>query len=164
MKFGLGFRKKLTGAELSIRLFQIVSLLPVLYILVASGYMALFTQKGVPEFLCSLGFSAIPRAEALGLSYLYSVTSGETAVCFCLLISALIVGVAANRLLKAKEKTAFTARVAYAALIGADLLIRLVPLSFNGAFGFWAAGCGFALRLICLALVTADLVFYKKSV
>ncbi|MBQ7638298.1 MAG: hypothetical protein IJS90_05325 [Clostridia bacterium] len=163
MKFGLDTRKKMTGANLSVYIFQITSLLPALYIVAASGYGALFTQRGPAGFLCSLGFCGIPRAQALGLSILYRAFSSEAAVCFALLIISLIVGFAGNRLLRAKEKTAFTVRVVYTALIGADLIFRLLPLSFNGAFGFAPSACAFALRLLCLALVTADIVVYKKN-
>ncbi|MBQ7688793.1 MAG: hypothetical protein IJT27_06210 [Clostridia bacterium] len=163
MKFGLNPGKKMTGAELSVVVFQAASLLPAIYILVASGLMALFTKKGLPGFLCSLGFSAIPRLEALGLSALYRATASETAVCLGLLLAALDVGITAKKLLRAKEKTAFAARIVYACLLGADLLFRLLPFSFNRSFGFAAAACGFALRLLCLALVTADLAVYKKN-
>ena len=47
MKFGIGIRKRLSGAELYVIVYQISCVLPALYILIASGYMALFAKKGL---------------------------------------------------------------------------------------------------------------------
>ena len=163
MKFGLSFPRKLTGAQVSLRVFQAASLLPVLYILIASGYMALFQTGGVPDFLCGLGFCAVSRPEALGLSALFRATSSESAVCAALLAAALLVGILGNKLLKAKEKTAVTARVVYAAFIGADLILRLLPLQMNRAWGLAPALCGFAVRLACAGLVIADLAIWRRG-
>ena len=164
MKFGLENRRKLTGASLSLCVFQAVSILPALYIVAASGYTGLFAKGGPAQFLCALGFSAVPRAEAIGLSGLYRATSSESAVAAGLLLAALVFGVAGGRLLRAKnEKTAFASRVVYCVWLGADLLLRLLPLSFNHAFGAAAAICGFAVRLVCLGLVFADLIAYRRE-
>ena len=164
MKFGLGSSKKITGSHLSLYIFQFVSVLPAIYILVASGFMALLSMDGIVPFLCLTVFSIIPRAESIGLSYLYRLTSGEAFVCMGLLLSALIVGLILNKLLRSKEKTAFIVRIIYAVFLAADLILRLLPFSFNKAFGFAPDAIGFAVTLICLALVAADIIVYKTHV
>ena len=163
MKFGVNIRKKLTGAELALRLYQILSLLPALYIVAASGYMALFKTGGVVAFLCELGFVAVPRFEALALSYIYRVTSAEVAVAFGLLLTAIAAGFIGGRLLRAQQKTAVTARVAFAALWAADLVLRVLPLAFNRAFSVPALACGFVFGAAYIVLTVLDLYAYKKE-
>ena len=157
MKFGVNLRKGLTGAEFGVRVFQIVSLLPLLYILAVAVSPAVITKRSLLSFLFDLGVSAIPRAEALALSALYRASASEVAVYFAILLTALAAGLAAGRLLKGKHKTAVTARKICAALIAADLVLRLLPLRFNKGFGLPAAALGFALQLGCLILIVLDL-------
>lgn len=160
MKFGLNDRKYLTGGGLYVRILQIAALLPVLYVVVAPSYPPILTQRSALSVLFDLGFSALPRWEMLGLSALYRVTASEIAVCFALLIPALAFGLAAKKL---PEKHARTARLVCAALVAADLVLRLLPLKFNTAFGLPCAAAGFALRLGCLLLLLLDLRAAKKQ-
>ena len=157
MKFGINIRKKITGAELSIRVFQILSVLPVLYIAVVSAYMTLLTEKGVLQALCEYGMAALPRAEAFLLSLLFRKTGHEVLVVFALLAAALIMGFGGGAVLRAKHDTARAARWVYAALIAADIVLRLLPLHMNRVFGIPAAAVGVAVRLACLVLILLDL-------
>lgn len=161
MKFGVGIRKKLTGAELSVRIYQAASLLPCLYVLSASGYRGIFAQRGLFSLLFDLGISTLPRWESLTLSTLYRLSSSELAVYFTALALALIWGMASRRLLG--EKTGVTVRWVYAGLILLDLVLRLLPLRFNGVFGLPMAAAGFMVRLICLALVLLDLRAHRRA-
>lgn len=161
MKFGVGIRKKLTGAELSVRVLQLSSLLPCLYVLAASGYRGMFAQRGVFSFLFDLGISLLPRWEALALSALYRLTSGEILFYFAMLALALIWGLASRPLLG--ERHGVAGRKLYAALIAADLLVRLIPLPFNLTFGRPMAAVGFAVRLVCLVLVVLDLLAHRRA-
>ncbi len=156
MKFGINLRKTLTGAETAVRVFQICSLLPLAYMLVASGYPYLFTHESLFSVLFDLGIAAIPRAEALGLSLLYRKSGSEIVVYFVLLGFALLVGLAAKALLKGPERRVKTSRLVWAVLIGLDLILRLIPLPFAG-LAFYASALGFAVRLGCLALILLDL-------
>ncbi len=161
MKFGVGIPRKLTGAELAVRVVQIASLLPSLYILSASGYRGLFAQGGVLAALFDLGLSILPRWEALGLSALYRLTSRETVFYFTMLAFALAWGLVSRPLLG--EKRGVAGRKLLAALIAADLVLRLLPFRFNLAFGAPMAAVGFTLRLACLILVVLDLRSHRRT-
>ncbi len=163
MKFGIGIRKALSGAGLYVMIFQIASLLPAVYIVIASGYMGIFAKTGVFSVLFDLGASAIPRWEALCVSLLYRLTSSEVAVHFALLGGALAFGFAAAALLRGEYRTARVSRIVFAALICADLILRLLPFHFNIAFGWPAAAVGVAVRLFCLALLLLDLRADRKN-
>jgi len=161
MKFGVGIRKKLTGADLAVRVVQIASLLPVLYCLAASGYRGLFAQRGVFAVLFDLGMSVLPRWEALGLSALYRLTSSEMVFTFTMLGLALAWGLLSRPLLG--ERRGVAGRKLLAGLIAADLVLRLLPLRYNLAFGSAMAVVGFAARLICLVLVVLDLLAHRRQ-
>jgi uncharacterized membrane protein YqaE (UPF0057 family) len=156
MTFGLNEKARMTGAGLYARVFQIASLLPPVYIFLVSGYMALISRKGLFSILFDLGISALPRAEVLALSWVYRLTSSEVIVHFALLILGFVFGLVVTRLLK-KEKAARGTRRVLAVLIAADLVLRLIPLRFNLAFGPAAAIAGFVIRLGCLALLLLDM-------
>ena len=156
MRFGVDRKNRLTGADLAVRVFQIASLLPVLYVLVACVYPAVFTTRNVLSFLFDAGVSALPRWEALALSRLYRATAGEVLVCFVLLAAALAFGLAAGKLLKGARRGRVV-RVVLAVLIALDLILRVLPTSFRFAFGVPAAVIGFVVRLGCLAMILLDL-------
>ena len=154
MKFGFESRKQLTGADLYIRMMQVAALLPVLYVFTAPGYPAILTQRTVLSALFDLGLSALPRGETLALSLLYRKTASEIAMYFAMLFAALAFGLAAKKLL---ERFPRTFRTVCVALVGADLILRLLPFRCNMAFGLPCAIAGFVIRLICLALLLQDL-------
>ena len=163
MRFGYGDRKALTGTGLYVRIFQIMSLLPPIYIFIVSGYPAVGAKKGIFSVLFDIGVSALPRAETAAVSYLYRLTSSEILVHFAFLIVAFVFGIAAGKLLTGSEKTGRTARIVFAVLICLDILVRFVPGRFNKAFGIPAAAAGLVIRLVCLVLVLLDLRAGKKE-
>ena len=149
IRFGAPERKTLTGAELAIRAFQVFSLLPIPYVLAIVGYPAIITTDNILSVLFGIGFASLPRAEALLLSACYRASLSEVAV---------IAGVAAGAYVLARDDgSTVPLRRAYAALIALDLVLRLIPMPFNLAFGIVAQLIGFCLRLACLALVVLDL-------
>ena len=160
MKFGFENRKHLTGADLAVRVMQIAALLPAPYVIAIPGYPALISRRGVLSGLFDLGLSALPRLETLGLSALYHLTLSELAVYFAALGFALILGIASKRLL---ERFPRAARLMFAALIVLDLVLRLIPLNVNRAFGLAYGIAGFAVRLGCLALILLDLRAAKQQ-
>jgi hypothetical protein len=162
MKFGVAVRNKLTGAGLYVRAMQVSALLPALYIFVASGYPALLRSANVLTFLFGLGCSLLPRGETLAVSSLYRATGSELWVYFALVCFALAFGLLADALLRSRT-AGRPARLAFAALVAADLLLRLVPLRFNLAFGWPCAVLGFLGRGVCLALILLDLRAEKKA-
>lgn len=160
--FGTDIRRAISGADLYVRLYQIMSLLPVLYILVAAGHPKILTGRNVLTWLFDCGINAIPRAESLLLSWVYRQTASEIIVCFALLLAALAVGILGNRLFRDNHKTGHQTRLVFAVLIAADLLIRLLPFSWNAAFGLPASVFGFAVRIACLILIILDLRAERK--
>ena len=156
LRFGVGLRGTLSCAELAVRFLQGAALPPALFILLVSAYPPAMLHRGIAAVLFELGLSALPRWELLLLSLSYRLSGSEIAVTFALLVPALIFGLIAGRLLRSK-RSAVAARKVYAALILADLVLRLLPFRFNLAFGWPFAVAGFLLRLGCLLLVLLDL-------
>ena len=72
-----------------------------------------------------------------------------------------MIGLLAGALLHGK--TAWAARRFLVLWIAADLLLRLLPLGLNRAFGLPAAILGFALQLACLVLCVLDLRADQKA-
>ena len=157
VEFGIDIRRKLTGADLYVRIFQICSLLPLPYIFVATAHPAILGTKNVLSVLFDLGLCMIPRAEAFGLSYLYRLTYSEVAVYYVMPAAALALGIAAGRILRGNPEASVNFHKALEVLICLDLVIRIVPVRANLAFGIPAAIAGFAVRAIYLYLVIRDL-------
>lgn len=163
MKFGVDLRKSLTGAELSVRIQQICALLPVLYLFAGSGFGGVINRRSVLSLLFDLGISSLPRAESLLLSLLYRLSRSEVLVNFVVLGFALLLGLVAAPLLRGSRKRGRITRWVLAGLAVADLLLRLLPFSFNRSFGTVPALVGFAVQALCLALVLLDLRADGKS-
>ena len=161
MKFGIDIRGRLTGADLAVRIVPIAAALPMLYFVILSGWLALLTQDTPLTYLFSLGVCAIPRAVAIGLSVLYRHTGGEVLFSMLLVAAALVYGVVMNRLLHSDR--ARMVRIVLAALIAADLIVRLLPLGFTQAFGLPCEIITFALRVVSLVFVILDLRAEKKA-
>ena len=161
VKFGVGLRKSLSGAELALRFGQVCSMLCALYLLAVSTYRPAMLHPGPLAALFELSAAALPRWWLLVLALLYRVSGSEVLLSFAILVPALAFGLAAGRLL-GEKRTALPARKVYAALLLADLLLRLLPFRFNLAFGIPFAGAGLLLRLGCLALLLLDLRAARK--
>ena len=157
MKFGIGIRKKLSGAGLYVYVLQFSALAALIYVLVASGYMGILAKKNVLSVLFDLGMSALPRWETLLLSYLYRVSKSEVVVYFTALGAVLIYGIVIQKLFDGKIEAARKARLVVILLIGADIILRLLPFHFNIAFGFPAAVFGIVIRVGCMFLLILDL-------
>ena len=155
MKFGIDVRGSLTGADLAVRIVQIAAALPMVYLVIASGWFSLTTKETVLSYLFSLGICTIPRIAALGLSALYRSTGGEVLFSMILVAAALFCGVWMNRLLRGKNGK--TVRMVLAVLIALDLIARFLPLGFVGAFGLGAEIPAFVIRAACLFLILLDL-------
>lgn len=162
MKFGLYRRHAFTGSEIYVLVQQAAALLIAPFMLLSSGYVGLFTSRGLFSLLFDAGLSVLPRAETLALSLAYRRTESELVVFFSVLILALALGLVSGKLLRG-ERTGVAARVVLAVLLCADLLLRLLPFSFNDAFGVPSAVLGFAVRLVCLVLVLLDLRAIRRG-
>ena len=156
MRFGLYRSHSFTGSEVYVLVQQTAALLIAPFMLLASGYAGLFASRGLFALLFDAGLSVLPRAETLALSLAYRRTESELVVFFSAMILALAWGLVSGKLLRG-ERTGVAARVVLAVLLCADLLLRLLPFSFNAAFGVPAAVLGFAVRTACLVLVLLDL-------
>lgn len=157
VEFGIDIRRKLTGADLYVRIFQICSLLPLPYIFVATAHPDIFSTRNLLSVLFDAGIAALPRTEAFALSYLYRASTSEVAVYFVILAVALALGFIAARVLRGDPAASVRFHKAAAALIAADLVIRVIPVKANLAFGILFAVLGFAVRAACLYLLIRDL-------
>lgn len=162
LRFGVGVRASLSGAELALRCGQVISLVCALWLLAASAYRPMMLRLGAAAVVFDLSASALPRWWLLLLALFYRLSGSEVALAFVLLTAALAFGLAAGRLLRNK-RTALRARKIYAALLLADLAFRLLPFRFNLPFGLPFAAAGFLLRLGCLALILLDLRAWRKA-
>ena len=157
VEFGIDIRRNLTGADLYVRIFQICSLLPLPYIFVATAHPDIFSTRNLFSALFDTGISALPRAEAFALSYLYRASSSEVAVYFVILAAAMALGFIAARVLRGEPETSIRFHKIAAALIALDLAVRVIPVKANAAFGIPFAVLGFAVRAACLYLLIRDL-------
>ena len=162
ISFGIDTRKVLTGAELTVRIFQIATLMIVPYIFIGSGHMKIFTSTNPFSILFDLGMSVLPRAEVMAMSLIYRSTGSEVIILFASLILALIIGIIAPRLLKTKYDPGVRSRKVLCVLLIIDLVIRLIPMKFNLAFGLIFSIIGFLIVLGCLILNIMDLKTVKK--
>ena len=153
---------RLSGAKISVRIFQISSLLLLPYILVAAGSYSLFLQENFFSFLFRLGLESLPRLEVLLLSYLYEGTLSEVLVYLAAELIALAWGVIAGRLL-ASKKTQRAVVYLIAALIALDLILRLLPLHINELNEIGWRAAGFAVRLAGLGLIAAGWAAERKG-
>ena len=163
MKFGIASGKTRTGADVYVLLWQAVSLLPLPYLLILSGYNGLMTKSSVLAFLFDGGAAALPRWLTLGLSFLYRQTGHELIVYFVLPVLALAFGLVMKKLLQGGEKTAKTVRIVLCAAIVTDLILRLFTPQFHTLFGWPAALIGLVIRLAELGLLAGDLIAGKKN-
>lgn len=161
--WGTGDWKSVTGAHLAVGIYQVASLLPLLYILAFVGYPAIITGTNMLSFLFDVGIMTVPRVEALGLSALYSATSSEVLVYFALPVPALVVGLVFGKMLLKGSAACVTIRRILVAFIACDLVLRVLPFGFNMAFGLPAAIIGWLCQAACLTFVVLDLRAIKKS-
>ena len=157
MKFSTTERKTLTGATFSLRVLEFSALFPPLYVLGAAGYPALLTSDGVLGFLFRLGAALLPRLWLLGLGWLYKLTGSETLMCFAILLPTLFIALTADTQMRRPLPTARRARLAFAAYLALELLLRLFPLGINRVFGTAAAITAFTVLALCLVLTLLDL-------
>lgn len=162
MRYGKFLTKRLTCADIYIKVFQTLSALSALYLIIAPGSMSILTKRGVFSYLFDLGMESLPKWMELGLSYVYVLSKSEVAVCFIVLGFALAFGLAAAALFHAKMPTAKISRIVIACFLAADLVVRLLPLDLNRAFGPAASIPAFIIRLACLALVVFDVVYESR--
>ena len=157
VEFGIDIRRKLTGADLYVRILQICSLLPLPYIFLARSHPPILSTRNLFSVLFDTGVCTLPRVEAFALSWLYRLTLSEVAVYFVILAIALALGIIAGRILRGDPEASIRFHKVIAVLIALDLVIRVIPIKANIAFGIPLAVIGLAVRAICLYLVIRDL-------
>ena len=155
--FGIDIRRKLTGADLYVRIFQISALLPLPYMFLATAHPAIYSSRNLFSALFDIGMCSLPRAEAFALSFLYRVTLSEVTVYFVMLALAAALGFAADRVLRGDPDLSVRMHRLFAVLICLDLAIRIVPVRANIIFGIPAEAAGIAVRAFCLYLIVRDL-------
>ena len=157
VRFGINVRRVMTGADLYVKIFQFSALMIVPYILIASGHMAIFKTNNPVSLMFDLGACLIPRTELLVLAYLYKYSMSEIMILFICLAMALIWGLLTSHFIQEYGDTGRRIRKVMILLIAADLILRLLPFSFNITFGWPMAILSFLVRLACMILVLMDL-------
>ena len=157
IRFGVNNRKVISGAALYLRIFQISSLLPLAYLFLINVYPAVITGKNLWYVLFELGIAVIPRWEALLLSFLYKLTLNEIIVYFILLVLAFVYGLILKKLLDGPKEHAILIRKILIVVIFFDLVLRLLPFSFNYDFAWYYVVTGCLVRAACLIFLILDL-------
>ena len=163
MKFGIQRQKELSGAALSVRIYQIASILPVAYLLVLSGYPGLIGTGNVLTYLFELGVMSLSRQQVLLMSLLYRITMSEIVVCALLLVPALVIGLVSNKIFRKGPQTQRTFRIICIIWITIDLLLRLVTLILLSSHVTVWTFIGLAVRLVMLAFILLDLIKAGRS-
>ena len=163
IRFGIDVRRQLTGADLYMRIFQICALLPLPYLFLAWAHPVILETRNPVAAMFDIGICALPRVEAFALSCFYRAKLSEMTVYFVILIIAIALGFAAVNILRGNPEISIRMHRIFAVLIACDLVIRLIPVKANIAFGLPAAIAGFAARAVCLWLIMFDLKAYKAE-
>ena len=157
VRFGIDIRRALTGADLYVKTMQAATLLVLPYVFLATSYWVVLQNRNLWSVLFDIGISILPRWEALGLSFIYRMSSSEVIFFFVMMAFALIFGIVAGKVLHDVHDKAVKARKVFMVLIIIDLVRRLIPMRFNAPFGIVPAIIGFAVRVVCLGLIYKDL-------
>ena len=157
IQFGINDRKVTSGAGLYLKIFQIISLLPLPYIFLTTLYPAVTTGKNIISVLFDLGLAALPRAEALLMSFLYKLTLNEIIVYFIPLVIAFVWGLILKKILSGPEKNTILIRKILIIALFCDLVLRLLPFSFNYSFVWYSFLFGCVVRAACLIFLILDL-------
>ena len=147
-------RNKHTGRELYLYAFQIVSLLPLIYMILFTDMFSIITAKNVFGFLFDLGLVCLPKIELWILSFIYHRTLNEVYPYFIMPFIALFLGLKIRR--RFSEKDGNKVNLILVILISADLVLRLLPMAVNSAFPVYMQIIGFVFRLTLLILILKD--------
>ena len=151
MKYRIG-NYRFTGLELYVYLLQIAAMLPLLYILVATGSNILYLKRGITAVLFEIGTACLPRIVTYPLSWLYRLRMSEVFLYFGFAFFALIYGILVTRLSKKGNGMTKVALV----LVGIDLVLRVLPLHFNKVFPLYLTLIGFAVRILSFLLLLRE--------
>ena len=162
MRYGKYLTKKLSCSDIYLVILRVLAMLASLYLIIAPGKMSVLTSRGVLSYLFDLGMESMPKALEYGLAQLYVFSRSEIAVCLVMLAFVLAFALAAGSLLHGRRPTAKWTRIVLALLVFADLIVRLLPLHINKAFGPAASIPAFVIRLVCLALILVDLIYESR--
>ena len=157
IRFGIQDRKVTSGAGLYLKIFQIISLLPLPYIFLVTLYPAVIAGSNIFSILFDLGLAALPRAQALLMSLLYRLTLNEIIVYFIPLVTAFVWGLVMKKILNGPEKGAVLIRKILIIVLLCDLVLRLLPFPFNYSFAWYDVVFGCVVRAACLLFLILDL-------
>ncbi len=156
-------KHRMTFTGLAILIFQILSLLPLPYIFMATGSYQLIMSKGILSLLFDLAATALPRPEVLLISFIYRKTLNEIVVFFLFPAIALLAGLVTRAMLRYEGPKARAARYLLALFCLTDLIVRILPVSFNKVYPVPYQVLGFLVALACLVLIVID-ILKKRSV
>lgn len=157
IKFGVKERKVTSGCGLYLKIFQISSLLPLPYIFLITVYPAVVSGNNIWSVLFDLGLVLLPRAEVLLMSFIYRLTLNEVIIYFIPLVLAFVWGLILKKILNGPEKSAILVRKILIIAISCDLVLRLLPFSFNYSYPWYFVVIGCLVRAACLIFLILDL-------
>ncbi len=158
MKYRIG-NYEFRGYMLYLYFLQIAAMLPLLYILNATGSNILYMKRGITAILYEIGTACLPRILTYGLSWLYRFSMSEVALYFGFAFFALIYGILVTQLVKKGNGILKAAAV----LVGIDLVLRLLPLHFNKVFPLYLTLIGLLVRGVSLFLLVREIKEEKTT-
>lgn len=149
-------KKKLSLMELYVYVEQSLLLIPLLYIFVVSGSYYQIMSINIITITFEFGMSFLPRIIMWLSSIVYHSSMSEIVMYFSMAFLSLIIGLIASKTILHKYNDKL---IYHDILIGfnvLDIILRLLPLSFNNIFYNYVDILALIFRIICLILIIYD--------
>ena len=148
-------RKLPSGSELYTLIFQVVSLLPLPYMVLLTGSFSVLIRHGMTAVMFELFMACVPRIWLFIVSALYRVTINEILVYFLILSVPLALGLYVKKYLYEKDRMRILSKILIIFTL-TDLLVRIVPLKYNQLFSFGYQVIGIIVCIISLIALLKD--------
>ena len=149
-------KKKLSLMELYVYIEQSLLLIPLLYIFVVSGSYYQIMSINIITITFEFGMSFLPRIIMWLSSIVYHSSMSEIVMYFAMAFLSLIIGLIASKTILNKYNDKLIYHDILIGFNALDIILRLLPLSFNNIFYNYVDILALIFRIICLVLIIYD--------
>lgn len=149
-------KKKLSLMELYVYVEQSILLIPLLYIFVVSGSYYQIMSINIITITFEFGMSFLPRIIMWLSSIVYHSSMSEIVMYFTMAFLSLIIGLIASKTILNKYNDKLICHDILIGFNALDIILRLLPLSFNNIFYNYVDILALIFRIICLLLIIYD--------
>lgn len=149
-------KKKLSLMELYVYVEQSILLIPLLYIFVVSGSYYQIMSINIITITFEFGMSFLPRIIMWLSSIVYHSSMSEIVMYFTMAFLSLIIGLIASKTILNKYNDKLIYHDILIGFNALDIILRLLPLSFNNIFYNYVDILALIFRIICLLLIIYD--------